>query len=115
MHHNVIPHTCIISAFLLTNVARAGDEAQLLRARARSDDDPGDQMMQPAIYCWLRAPPPMASPGIWVNQSWPPIPGPHNRMVIIRGVITCEPQPGITILWKRGCVLKTEIAFTKLS
>ena len=54
LHHNVIPHTCIISAFLLTNVARAGDVAQLLRARARSDDDPGDQM-QPAIYCWLRA------------------------------------------------------------
>ena len=55
------------------------------------------------IYCWGRGHPPTTRLGIWVNQSCAARSRAHNRMVIIRGVITCE-SAGNNNMLARGCV-----------
>ena len=57
------------------------------------------------IYCWGRGHPPTTSLGIWVNQSCAARSRAHNRMVIIRGVITCE-SAGNNNMLARGCVTR---------
>ena len=68
--------------------------ARALSASARrSDDDPGDQMMQRAGDNLLLGAHPSTNqgPGHLGQPMVRLADGAHNRMVIIRGVITCEP------------------------